>query len=77
MDGQITIEEYLNEKPPVGSIIYFTTCNVVKKAVVTNHDASFGGVDFSGYIKVRESDGTTWSIARWWYSRKGAEKQAN
>lgn len=62
MDGQITIAEYLNEKPPVGSIIYFITCNKVKKAVVINHDASFAGLSYEGYFKVQEKNGQIWRI---------------
>lgn len=67
MDGQITMFEYLHEKPPIGSTIYFFTAGKAKKATVISLDASFAGLPYAGYIKVRDSDGSTWSIINFVY----------
>lgn len=74
MKGQIKIYDYLNEKPPVGSIIYFITCGKIKCAKVISHDASFAGVLFEGYIKVMTKNGEKWSVKVYYSSLKEAKR---
>lgn len=64
---QLNIFEYLG--PQIGSIIYFTTCRKVKKATVISHDASFAGLPYTRYIKVRDSKNQIWSVKAYYYSR--------
>lgn len=74
MNGQINIYDYLNENPPIGSIIYFITCGIIKSAKVISHDASFAGVPFEGYIRVMTKDGEKWSVKVYYSSLKEAKQ---
>lgn len=77
MDGQINIYEYLQEKPPLGSVIYFVTAGNIIKAIVISHDASFAGLPYTGYIRVREKDGQMWSVSRFYNSMIEVKKHLN
>lgn len=77
MDGQINIYEYLHELPPVGSVIYFVTAGNIIKANVISHDASFAGLPYTGYIRVREKDGQMWSVKNFWNSLAEVKRRQN
>ena len=74
MNGQINIYDYLNENPPVGSIIYFITCGKIKRAKVISHDVSFAGVPFEGYIKVMTKNREKWRVKVYYSSLKEAKQ---
>lgn len=73
MDRQINLFKHMNEKPPIGSIVCFVETDMVRKATVISHDASFAGVSFEGYIKVKTQDGQIWSVKKYYSSRKEAK----
>lgn len=74
MEGQINLFEYLNQPPSIGSTVYFTTCSKIKKAIVISLDASFAGFPCTGYIKVQEPNGQTWSVKNFYRSKTEANK---
>lgn len=74
MDGQINLFEFMGEKPPVGSTVYFATNSEVEKATVISHDASFAGLSFEGYIKVRTSKGEIYAVAIYYSSKEDAKR---
>lgn len=73
MEGQINLFEYLNQQPSIGSIVYFITCNKIKKAIVISLDASFAGLPCTGYIKVQEPDGQIWSVKKFYKTKTEAK----
>ena len=74
MVGQIHIFDYINQKPPINSIVYFATAGKVHKATVVSHDASFAGISYPGYIKVRDMKNKTWSIKRFYLTKPDLKK---
>ena len=74
MDGQINIYDYLSEKPPVGSIIYFITCGKIRRAKIISYNASFAGVPFEGYIKVLTNNKEIWRVKVYYSSLKEAKQ---
>lgn len=74
MNEQISIFDFLKQKPLVGSIIYFATGGKVVKATIISYDASFAGIPYRGYIKVRDIKGQTWSVKKYYNSHAEAKK---
>lgn len=74
MYEQLNLFDYSEQKPPVGSTVYFITANIVKSAIVISHDATFAGLPYTGYIKVKEPSGVVWRVKRYYTTKTEAKK---